>query len=802
MIRNYITIAIRNILKHKFFAAINLAGLTVGITACLFIFIYVKDELSYDRFHQDSENIFRIGLEGRMSGQEFNTTNSSYAVGPAMKEEIPGVTDYVRLWPAANTVIFSIDDKSFSEKKIFYADSNFFSFFSYELKEGNRVNILAEPNTVVITEELASKYFGSEPALGKQILIGTDKRSFKVSGVAENVPSNSQLKFNALLSLSTVDNEIYKGWTGNSMQTYFRKNNNTDVATLNAELEKLVAKHVGPEIEQLGFSFEEFKKQGGKYSYVAYPLVDSHLRNKYTDDTEPASDIKYVYIFSAVGVFILLIACINFMNLSTARSAGRAKEVGLRKTLGSLRTQLVAQFLAESFVYSTVAMVIAIVMAYLCMPGFNFLAGKSLSIASLADPIFIGVAIGMMLLVALLAGSYPALYLTSFNPVEVLKGKLRAGMKTKGVRSTLVVIQFSVSIFLIAATLVVFQQLNFMQSRNLGMDKNNVITIQNMRAIGTNRQSFKNQLDQKSGIVKTSYTNNLFPGINNVNVFRTVESNRDFLLASYFADWDHQEVMKFKLVNGRFFSRDMATDSSACLINQAAVRELGWTTESAMGKEILDYSGPAPTKKIVIGVIEDFNYESLKNQVRPLIIQLTDISRQLMVRYEGNPKDALASIEQQWKEIAPGVPLEFSFMDQDFDSLFRTEMRLRDLFTVFSGLTIFIACLGLFALAAFLTEQRTKEIGIRKALGASTSRLVVTLSKEFIILVSISFVLATIPAWYFMDKWLSGFAYRIDLGILVFVLAGLSALLVAGLTIGFQSVKAARANPVNSLRYE
>jgi putative ABC transport system permease protein len=802
MIRNYITIAVRNILKHKFFAAINLAGLTVGVAACLFIFIYVKDELSYDRFHENSENIYRIGLEGRMAGQEFNTTNSSYPVGPAMKEEIPGITDYVRVWPASNSVIFSIDDKSFSEKKVFYADSNFFSFFSYELVEGNRVNTLAEPNTVVITEELASKYFGSEPALGKQIIIGTDKRVFKVAGVAKPVPSNSQFKFNALLSLSTADNTIYKGWTGNSMQTYVLKDANTSVDVINAKLEELVIKHVGPEVEQLGLTFEEFKKQGGKYSYVVYPLVDSHLRNKYTDDTEPASDIKYVYIFSAVGVFILLIACINFMNLSTARSAGRAKEVGLRKTLGSLRSQLVGQFLAESFVYSVAAMVLAIIITYLAMPGFNFLAGKELSISSLVDPLFIAAAFGMMVLVALLAGSYPALYLTSFNPVEVLKGKLRAGMKTKGVRSTLVVVQFSVSIFLIAATLVVFQQLNYMQNRNLGMDKNNIITIQNMRAIGTNRQSFKNQLDQKSGIVKSSYTNNLFPGINNINVFRTVESNREHLLASYFADWDHQEVMKFKLVDGRFFSRDMATDSSACLVNRAAVRELGWTLENAIGMEIQDFSGEAPSTKKVIGIIEDFNFESLKNQVRPLIVQLTDISRQLMVRYEGNPKDALASIEQQWKELAPGVPLEYSFMDQDFDSLFRAEMRMRDLFTVFSGLTIFIACLGLFALAAFLTEQRTKEIGIRKALGASTPRLVVTLSKEFIVLVTISFVLATIPAWYFMDKWLSGFAYRIDLNIVLFIIAGLAALLVAGLTIGFQSVKAARANPVNSLRYE
>jgi putative ABC transport system permease protein len=386
--------------------------------------------------------------------------------------------------------------------------------------------------------------------------------------------------------------------------------------------------------------------------------------------------------------------------------------------------------------------------------------------------------------------------------VEVLKGKLRAGMKTRGVRSSLVIVQFSVSIFLIAATLVVFQQLSFMQSRDLGMDKNNVITVQNMRSLGTNRQAFKDQLEKKSGVVKSSYTNNLFPGVDNVNLFRIGGSEQDHLLGSYYADWDHQQVMKFKIVKGRFFERDRATDSSACLINASAVRELGWTEDDAVGREIQDFQGDQPKKITVIGVIEDFNYESLKEKVRPLVIQLTDVSRQLMVRYQGNPQDAIASIETLWKEVAPGVPLEYSFLDQDFDSLFRAEMRLRDLFTVFSGLTIFIACLGLFALAAFLTEQRTKEIGIRKTLGASVPRLVVTLSKEFIVLVLISFVLATVPAWYFMDQWLDGFAYRIDLNLVVFLLAGLTALLVAAATIGFQSMRAAAANPVHSLRYE
>jgi putative ABC transport system permease protein len=800
MLHNYITVALRNIIKHKLFSAINIAGLTVGMTACLFIFIYVKDELSFDRFHRDADNIYRIGLMGRMAGQEFNTTASSYRVGPTMAEEIPGVQDFVRSWRAAVSV-FKYDEKAFVEKRVLYADSNYLSFFSYKIIEGDD-KALMEPNTVVLTEELAQKYFHQQPAVGKLLTIGNDNKTFKVTAVIEKVPLNSHVQFDALISLRSVDDQIYKGWTGNSLQTYIRKDEKTDPAVINAKLEELVAKHVGPEIEQLGLTFEEFKQQGGRYTYIVYPLVDSHLRNQFVGEDETASDIKYVYIFIAVGIFILLIACINFMNLSTARSAGRAKEVGLRKTLGSQKRQLIAQFLSESFIFSTCAMLFALVLAYIIMPSFNLLAGKQLSLAALIDPWFVAGAIALIVVVGLLAGSYPALYLTSFNPVEALKGKLRSGLRTKSVRSALVVVQFSVSIFLIAATLVVFQQLNYMQSKNLGIDKARVITVQNTRGLGDKRLAFKDQLEQKAGIVSTSYTNNLFPGINNINVFRIAGSEQDRLLASYFADWDHQQVMKFKVKDGRYFSRDMATDSSACLINESAVRELGWNLESAIGSELLDYSGDQPKIIRVIGIVEDFNYESLKNQVRPLVIQLVDQSRQLMVRYEGNPREATEAIGALWKEFLPGVPFEYSFLDEDFDALFRAEMRLRDLFTVFSGLAIFIACLGLFALAAFLTEQRTKEIGIRKAMGADVAGLVFALSKEFIVLVLISFALATAPAWYVMQQWLNGFAFRIDLEVAVFLLAGMLALVVAVLTIGFQALKAARANPIHSLRYE
>lgn len=803
MLSNYLTVALRNILKHKFFAAINVIGLVIGMACCLLIFVYVKDELSYDRFHKDAVNIYRVGLHGRIAGQEIYTANTSLPVGPAMQSDIPGVEEILRVVPASRSsgMTFRYEDKVFAEKNLFYSDSNFFTFFSFDFLAGNPATALKESNSIVLTDVLAKKYFGEEDPIGKIILVGNDKRAYSVTGITKEAPSNSHLRFNAIISFISVEKDYFQGWTGNSIYTYARKNSNTDPKNIDAGLEELVDVHVGKELEEgMGINFDEFRKQGGIYSYIVFPITDTHLRSLYVDDIEPPSDIKYVYIFSAVGIFILLIACINFMNLSTARSAGRAKEVGLRKTLGSQRSQMIFQFLAESFMYSLVAIVLAVGISYLVLPQFNLLSGKQLTLEVLWHPTFILTALVLVVFVGLIAGSYPAFYLTSFSAVDVLKGKIRSGMKSKGVRSTLVVLQFAVSTFLILATIVVYQQLSFMQDKNLGIDQHNIINVQNMRRLGSSREAFKNKIESSPSVLKSSFTNNAFPGVDNTTVFRVIGRDIDYLSGKYYADWDHIDVLKLHILEGRFFSRDFATDSSAVIINEAAVKE--FLLDDPLHSRMLDYNGEVPDTVRVIGIVKDFNFESVKLKVRPMVIRLQDVSRNLLVRYSGNPQEIISTIENLWKETAPGEPLEYSFIDQDFDALFRAEMRLRNIFTVLSSLTIIIACLGLFALVAFTTEQRTKEIGIRKAMGASKGNLILLLSNEFTRLVMIAIVPALAGGYFVADWWLADFSYRMDMSPIIFIVSGLAAISIAWFTVLYQALKAAKSNPVDSLRYE
>lgn len=802
MLKNYFTIALRNILKHKFFSIINIAGLVIGMACCLMLFIYVQDEVSYDRFHKDHEKTYRVGLHGRINGQEVMTSSSCIPVGPAMMNEIPGVEDFVRLKLATRGagLAFRYEEKAFTEEKILYADSNFFEFFTFKLLKGDPRTVLRDPNSIVLTEELATKYFGTEDPIGKILVIGNEKKAVKVTGLAEPSPSNSHIPFRGVVSFATVRKDYYDGWGGNSWQTYIKKTPAAAVDGVNAKLDEIVEKYMGPEIEAgMGISFSEFKKQGGIYSYFVYPLASSHLEGM-PDDLEPGGSTANVYIFSGVGIFILLIACINFMNLSTARSAGRAKEVGLRKTLGSQRGQMIAQFLSESFIYSLVAMILAIGVGYMALPYFNLLTGKQLSLEVLRTPVFIGAAVSLLIIVGLLAGSYPAFYMTSFKAVEVLKGKMRAGMKSKGVRSSLVVFQFAVSTFLIIATAVVFQQLNFMQEKNLGLDKENVITVTGARRLGNNMNAFKTALQGLPGVVALSYTGNSFPGVNNTNLVREKDKEVDHLMGTYAADWDHLDAMKIALKEGRYFSRENKGDSLAAVVNEAAVKEFGF--ENALGQMITDFSGTQSRHVTIIGVVKDFNFESLKDKVRPLVIMLSESGRELTVRYEGDPRAVIAGIEAQWKLMASGEPFEYSFLDQEFDALFRSEMRLRDIFTVFSVLAIVIACLGLFALAAFTTEQRTKEIGVRKAMGASVFSLTFLLSKEFTRLVVIALVPAIAGGWYVANWWLSSFSFRIPLSPLLFIGCSVAAIVIAWVTVSYQAIRAASVDPVKSLRYE
>jgi putative ABC transport system permease protein len=801
MLSNYFKVAIRNILKYKFFSAINILGMTVGITACLLIILYVSDELSYDRFHKNADRLYQVGLHGKIGGQDIRTSTTAPPMAGILVDEVPGIESATRIAEFWGADVVKFEDKAFTENNMFYADSNFFSFFSYKLIFGDAKTALVEPNTVVITEEIAQKYFGNEPAIGKMLIVGPENRAFKVTGVSEDCPLNSHFYYDILLSSASANHLKSTEWMNNFLHTYFTISPGTKVADISPKFADLVLKYVGPEIEKfMGVGIKQLKEQGGDFGYFATKITDIHLKSTAQHDIKPSGNIMYVYFFGAIGIFIIVIACINFMNLATARSAGRAKEVGLRKTLGSLRGQMIYQFLAESLVYSLITILLALGLCYVLLPQFNFLAGKELRMDVFARPEFIGSLIGLTLFIGLAAGSYPAFYLTSFNAVEVLKGKVRAGMKSKGVRSTLVVFQFGLSIFLIIFTAVVYQQITYMQDRNLGIDKNNVLVINGTPRLGNNQGAFKNALDAHAGIVKTSYTNNSFPGVNSTTVFKAAGDEQDHIMGHYYADYDHQDLMKFEMSAGRYFSRDFPSDSSAIVINEAAAKEFGFASPL---NEVLIYNDDNRNERLkIIGVFKDFNFESMKIKVRPLAIHLTPSSYKLMVRYKTNSKDAVAAIEKLWKQHVPSEPFDYTFLDQDYDELFRSEQRMGQIFTIFSGLAIFIACLGLFALSAFTAEQRTKEIGIRKAMGASTTGLTILLSKEFTKLVLIAFIPAAIASWFVVENWLNDFAYRVQISPVLFIASGIIAILIAWLTVSFQSVRAASTNPVDSLRYE
>ena len=800
MLQNYFKLAVRNILKHKFFSAINILGMSIGIAACLLILLYVVDELSFDRFHANADRIYQVGLQAKIGDQDVTTANTCPPMAETLVEEVPGVEAATRISNFWGTPSLKYGDKAFTEEKVFHADSNFFEFFGYKLLEGDIETALKEPNTVVLARSIATKYFGNESPLGKLITVG-GHQTYTITGVAEDAPLNSHFIFKVLLSSASAEQMQRNAWLNNFLYTYFRTDEHTNVSDIESKFPDLVTKYVGPEVERfMGVSMKDMEKSGGAYGYFTTPVTDIHLRSTTRDGLEPAGNIMYVYFFGGIGLFIVIIACINFMNLSTARSAGRAKEVGLRKTLGSLRSQMVRQFLAESILYSFLAVVVALVLCYLLLPQFNLLAGKQLGMTVFMQPVFVVAIIALILFVGVVAGSYPAFYLTSFSAVEVLKGKVRAGMKSKGVRSGLVVLQFGLSIFLIIFTGIVFQQIRFMQQRNLGIDKHNILIIPNAGLLGEHKNAFKNSLAQQTGIVRSSYTNNSFPGVNNTTVFKAAGSEQDRIMGLYYADYDHQEVMKFEMKEGRYFSRDFPSDSSAILLNEAAVKEFGFT--DPIGEEIIFNDDNKRQTLKVIGVYKDFNFESLKNKIRPLSIRLTNDSYQLMIRYEGNPAERVAAVEKLWKQLVPGQPFDYSFLDERFDELFRSEQRMGQLFTVFSCLAIFIACLGLFALAAFMAEQRTKEIGIRKVMGASTTGLTMMLSREFTRLVVIAFVPAAVAAWFVVDSWLDGFAYRVDISPWIFIGSGAVATSIAWFTVSFQSIKAAASNPVTSLRYE
>jgi putative ABC transport system permease protein len=802
MIRNYLKTAFRIMMRQQAYSAINIAGLSLGIAASLLIILYVADEISYDKFQQGGDRMYRIGFKGRLQGNEFEMATSPAPVAEAIGREIPEVEATIRfgLW---RTMPIALADKTFTEEYFLVADSNFFQFFSFPLIAGDPKTALQGANKVVLTQSTAKRYFGEENPIGKIILRGSDKTATEVTGIAEDAPSSSHIQFDMILSGESWDYlRDNHQWTSNNLYTYFKVRPRSDLSKIKKSLDALSEKNMGQELEKIiGMSFAQFRQAGNDVGLFIQPMLDIHLKSDLREEITPNGNIQYLYIFGAIAGFIILIACINFMNLSTARSANRAKEVGVRKTIGAFRSRLMAQFLAESMLYSFISTLLALVLMISLLNPFNILAGKSLTLSLFAQPVIIIGLVAFALFVGLLAGSYPAFYLTAFKPVEVLKGKIRSGFRNSGFRNGLVVFQFMISISLILGSMVVYKQLKYMQDKNMGFDKENVIRLIHTWSLDKNGKAFKNELSQHPEFKSASFASGIPPHITWSNAFRKGGSEEDYLLMVCVVDYDHLNAMKYELVQGRFFSRDFKSDTAAVIINEAAYRQMGLT--SIENQELLNYSGDKPRPMKIIGVIKDFNFESLRNSVKPIAIQLGgEPNREMAVRLSaGNTREQIQLLESIWKKYSSDA-FEYSFVDQDFDGLFRAEQRISHIILIFTVLTISIACLGLFGLATYVGEQRAKEISIRKVMGASIAQVMGLLFKDFTLLIVIAFFIAAPLGWYLMSNWLQGFAYRTSVDGWIISLSGLASLLIATFTISFQSIKAARENPVKALKNE
>lgn len=802
MIKNYFKIAFRNLRKNKIFSIINILGLAIGLTCFMFIAVFVYNELSFDRYADDAKDIYRVQVSVTGNGDVAVYPNVDVAVGEGIKNAFPEVKASTRVSPAKDFVKY--EDKQFKEEHLAFADSNFLQIFSIPLIEGSNQNALKEPNSVVISKALAKKYFGNADALGKSLLIGTHDVAYKVTGIIDKVPDNSHFHFDAFLSLSTF-HITHSTWSNLGFFTYLLLNKNADPKALESKFPQLVAKYVVPEIQHdMGVSLAEAQKSVNTFKFSLQPLTDIHLRSNTKFELEPNGDIQYVYIFSALAVFILLLACVNFTNLSTARAIKRSREVGIRKVMGSVKKQLVFQFLTESVLFTFFSMLCAYVLIFLLLPYFNQLANKNISFDFFLGYKSILAMFFVSLIAGLLAGTYPAFFLASFNTIKVLKGSSMQGSQRKPLRSGLIVFQFFVSTALIIATIIVYQQLYYMQNKKLGYDKDQVLFLPDARLLGNNQDAFKQQLLQDNRVLSASISRSVPGGdiMDGTEIFPKNENGNGAEIHANIShvDYDYIKTLGIKVLQGRYFSKDFSTDSSAIVINESAVHELGWTNENAVGKSIVR-SGQKEFK--VIGVVQDFNYASAKQKIAPLMMMLGSNYGGLIVKIKtANVQGFLSDLKKQWSSFNPAGPLEYNFLDEKFASLYANEQRTQQIFSVFAILAIIIASLGLFGLSAFVIEQRTKEIGIRKVLGASVQNVLLLVSKEFLVLVTIAFLISIPVTWWAMHAWLQDFAYRISISVWVFAIAGIAVILIAFLTISFQAIKAAIANPVKSLRTE
>ncbi len=808
MFTNLLKHSLRSFKRQRAYIIINILGLSIGIACSLLIALFVINEASYDRFNVKKDRIVRLILNGKIGGQELTAAYTSAQMGPTMAKEFPEVEDYLRMTGTGPTVI-DYDNQTFTEDHLVEADSTFFNFFSIPVLKGDPKNLLNAPHRVVLSESTAKKIFGDENPIDKALKLGTDSVRYIVSGVMGDVPGNSHFEANIISSFMTDPGSRNPVWLSNSYSTYLLLRPNSTVKTVDEKIPDLLIKYVGPDIQRfMGISMDEFLKQGNKYRFFCQPLTDIHLQPLIQQMFRQPSDPKYLLIFGSIAILIVLIAAINFMNLSTAQAARRAKEVGIKKIGGSTRGMLVTQFLSESFILAFVSLIVALVIIVLTLPYFNNLLGTKLVLNVFAAWYMIPVLLAFAIVVGFLAGSYPALFLSSFNPYEVLKGSMKNSMKNGRLRKVLVVFQFTVSILLIVGTLIMYRQIRFMLNKDVGFNKEQLIVINRAEALGPKVKSFKDAVKGIPGVINIA-SSTAVPARNNNNNGYGMEGRKDesFLMQTNWIDYDYLATYGMTLVSGRNFNETYSTDQDACIVNESVVKDF-----SIKDAEKTRFVQPRPGAKDnlnylqVIGVVKNFNFESLRNPIGPYIfcfkndnMQYGYLSVKLLAQ---NYQKTISEIENKWKEFTANTPLQYYFVDADFEQMYNQEKQNAQMAVIFSILAIFIASLGLFGLTSFTVEQRTKEIGVRKAMGSTVSGIYIAISKEIVILVSVSAILAWPIIYYIAGQWLENFYYRISLGAFSFV-AGLSiALGIAIMTISYRILRAARINPAQSLKYE
>jgi putative ABC transport system permease protein len=806
MLKNYFKIGIRSLLRNKFFTAINIFGLTLGMTTCLLIMLYVQNELSYDRYNKKADQIVRVVFRGSIQGEKMKEAMVMPPVAQTLKSEYPEVLEATRLRNYGNPRI-TFGEKTFKENAFAYADSNFFEVFTLPFLKGNPKTALLEPNTIVISESVAKKYFGDEDPIGKILQFKDFNSSYKITGVMGAMPVNSHFHFDLFASMASFPQSREFSWMTSEYYTYLVLTKGYDYKKLEAKLPADVEKYMGSQLQKaMGMTYTQFRQKGNELGLYLQPLKDIHLHSDLNLELGPVGDIRYVYIFSVVAIFMLLIACINFMNLSTAGASKRSREVGIRKVLGSLKGQLVRQFLLESILLTSFAFLLSLILVFWTLPFLNKLSGKDLSFNLLSNPWLLPGLLLFALVTGLLAGSYPAFFLSSFKPVTVLKGKLASIGKTVSLRSCLVVFQFFISIVLIIGTIIVYKQLAFIQNEKLGYNKDQVVIVQEAYWLGKNQEAFKQKLLQDPRVLSISSSGYLPAGNSyNNNFMIYADNNSDQLVKTlrYDVDYNYIQTLGMEMANGRNFSKSFGTDSLGIIINEETAKAFGWG-KNALGHNLTrpDNDGTKVTYH-VIGVVKNFHFKSFHEPISPLVMVLGNNNENIIVKT--NAKDIAAlknTLKKNWDDLKGEVPFAYTFLDDRFNNSYQSEQKIGQILGVFAGVTIFVACLGLLGLATFTAEQRTKEIGIRKVLGASITNIVSLLSINFIKLVFIAFIIATPVAWYMMNKWLQDFAYKTNVSGWTFLLAAVLAIAITIITVSFRAIKAAVVNPVNSLRAE